>query len=206
MTHDTPAAFLPLAMMWLAMMAVMMTPTVWPWLVAFGRLTAAGPGLWPRFGATIPFAGGYASAWAGYAALAAGLQVALASTGWLDGNGALPRGAGAIVLVMAGAYQFVPLKRACLRHCRSPLTTLLNRWHDRAPHGFGLGLAHGAFCVGCCWALMATSLAVGMASVWWMALLAAIVFVEQVAPGGDRVRVPLGLALMAGGLVRSASG
>jgi predicted metal-binding membrane protein len=127
--------------------------------------------------------------------------LALARSSALDASGALAPLAGSAVLVAAGAFQFAPLKRACLTHCRHPLTYLLAKWRNGPVSGVRLGLAHGAFCVGCCWALMATSLAVGMTSLWWMVALAAAVFVEQVVPHGHRIRIPLGIALIACGVL-----
>ena len=106
------------------------------------------------------------------------------------------------ILFTAGAFQFAPLKRACLMHCRNPLTYFLTRWRDGAAGGFGMGFHHGLFCVACCWALMATTVAVGVMSLWWMAALAAIALVEQVAPHGDTFRRPLGVALIAAGVWR----
>ena len=107
---------------------------------------------------------------------------------------------GAAVFLFAGLYQFAPIKRACLTHCRTPLRYFLSRWHDGPAGGFRLGVNHGLFCVGCCWALMATSFAVGIMTVWWMAALAAIAVMEQVVPHGHRLRVPLGVGFMIAGV------
>ena len=108
----------------------------------------------------------------------------------------------AIVFLAAGLYQFAPLKRACLTHCRSPIGFFLTRWRNGPAAGFRIGLEHGIHCLGCCWALMATALAVGVMNLWWMAALAAIALVEQVAPHGDTFRRPLGVALIAAGVWR----
>ena len=107
-----------------------------------------------------------------------------------------------VLLVAAGLYQFAPLKRACLTHCRSPIGFFLTRWRNGPAAGFRIGLEHGIHCLGCCWALMATALAVGVMNLWWMAALAAIALVEQVAPHGDTFRRPLGVALIAAGVWR----
>ena len=109
---------------------------------------------------------------------------------------------GAAILIGAGTFQFAPIKQACLTHCRNPITYFLTRWRNGPTGGFRLGLGHGLFCVGCCWALMALALIVGMTHVLWMVALTLAVFVEQVLPHGHRLRIPLGVALIAAGLLR----
>jgi predicted metal-binding membrane protein len=104
-------------------------------------------------------------------------------------------------LAGAGGFQFTALTQACLTHCRNPFSFLLMRWKDGPRSALQLGLAHGAYCLGCCWALMLTSLAVGFTSLWWMAALAALSFGEQVAPWGARLRLPAGLSLIAAGVL-----
>jgi predicted metal-binding membrane protein len=185
--HQTHATHLPhppylpdivaLTAMWFVMMAAMMAPSVWPWIRAYARFGDESP---------VPFALGYLAAWLGYAAAAALLQISVRA----------PAAFAPIVLAIAGSYQLTPLKRACLTHCRNPFSFLLARWRGGPAGGFRLGAAHGAYCVGCCWALMATSLAVGMTNVAWMIALGLIAFVEQVVPHGDLLRIPLGAALI----------
>ena len=187
--------------MWIGMMAAMMAPTAWPWLVTFQRLNRPSTGV-ARAMALSLFAAGYLSAWTVYALAAAGLQLALSTAGWLDQSSASGAGVGAAVLIGAGLFQFTPVKRACLTHCRNPLSFLLARWHNGPIGGYRLGLSHGWFCVGCCWALMATTLVVGMSHLGWMLALTAAVFVEQVVPWGQLARVPLGVSLVAAGLAR----
>jgi predicted metal-binding membrane protein len=114
--------------------------------------------------------------------------------------------AGAAVFAVAGVYQFVPLKRACLTHCRTPLAYFLTRWRNSPPGVFRMGFDHGLYCVGCCWALMTTALAVGVMNLWWMAALAAVALLEQVAPYGATLRRPLGGALLVAGLWRFGIG
>ena len=175
MTHGS---FLPLAGMWFAMMTAMMVPTVWPWVSAFNRLG----------GNTTLFSGGYAAAWLFYSLAAAAIQMLLPHE--------LPRALTASILLTAGVFQFAPLKRACLMHCRNPLTYFLVHWRNGAAGSFGMGMHHGLFCVACCWALMATTLAVGIMSIWWMAALAAVTFAEQVMPFGEHIRKGVGIALL----------
>jgi predicted metal-binding membrane protein len=192
--HDA-TSLLSLTAAWLAMMTLMMAPTAWPWILAFRSYVDASNR------ATASFSGGYMSAWLLYSLAAAALQIALSRAGALDAAGRLAGIAGAAVLVAAGAYQFTPIKRACLTHCRNPFSYLLARWRSGPAGGFRLGFGHGLYCVGCCWALMATSLAVGLTNHWWMLAVAVVVFAEQVAPHGARLRLALGAALLTGGVL-----
>ena len=177
--------FTPLAAMWFVMMAAMMAPTVWPWVRSFHRLSPTG--------GTAQFIGGYLTAWLGYSIAAAFTQLTLQSFG-------TPPAVGALLFLGAGLYQFAPLKRACLTHCRSPLSYFLARWKKGPAGGFRMGLNHGVYCVGCCWAMMATTLAVGVMNYWWMAALAGIALLEQTAPHGHKLRVPIGIALVSAGI------
>lgn len=197
-----PGAVMSMAAMWMGMMTVMMAPVAWPWLAAVRGLVVPGGSTTARAVATLLFAGGYLSAWLAYAVAAATVQSWLQASGMLDAHGALPGTAGAVVLIGAGLFQITPVKRACLTHCRSPLSFLLNRWQNGPPSPYRIGLSHGLYCVTCCWALMLTMLAVGLTNVGWMAALTAAVFVEQVVRYGDRIRVPIGVALIVAGLLR----
>lgn len=105
------------------------------------------------------------------------------------------------ILLAAGLYQFTPLKRVCLRHCRSPLAFFAQHWRDGLLGALRLGILHGAYCLGCCWALFAVLVAVGVMSIGWMLLLTLVVFVEKVLPHGERVATLFGIALVALGAV-----
>ena len=193
--HTAPGvAFWWLTLMWFGMMAAMMAPTVWPWIRAYHRFSATAGS--STLLTAVPFAGGYFAAWLAYSIAAAFLQ-------WLAAD-RLALGtsiAGSTALIAAGAYQFTTLKASCLTHCRNPLTYFLARWRSGPGGGFAMGAHHGWFCVGCCWALMATVLAVGVSSVWWMMALTVATFAEQTVAGGDALRLPIGVALMGGGLL-----
>jgi len=201
-THVTAdLAFWPLALMWFGMMAAMMMPTAWPWVRAFRRVRLVGGGT--DVAADAQFASGYLIAWFGYGIGAALLQRSLQAAGVLRPTGDLVGSAiGALIFFIAGLYQFAPLKRACLTHCRTPIGYFLTRWIDGPAGAFRMGLHHGIFCVGCCWALMATSFVVGVMSVWWMIALALVALAEQAAPFGDRLRMLLGGALLAAAIIR----
>jgi predicted metal-binding membrane protein len=109
---------------------------------------------------------------------------------------------GTAIFLIAGIYQFAPLKRACLAHCRTPFGYFLTRWRNGPIGAIRMGLHHGLFCVGCCWALMATAFAVGVMNVWWMAALGAVALIEQTAPKGELLRRVLGGALLGAGILR----
>jgi len=194
--HAAPGiAFSALALMWFAMMTAMMTPAAWPWMRAFHRFAGA------QAFATARFASGYLLAWLAYALGAALLQRALLSSALMQpARDVVVPPLGFLIFLIAGLYQFTPLKQACLTHCRTPLGYFLTRWHDGPIGAIRMGLHHGVFCVGCCWALMATAFAVGVMSAWWMVVLAALAFVEQVAPHGQVLRRALGGAFLIAGV------
>ena len=120
---------------------------------------------------------------------AASRSDALALYGWA---------VGAAVLAGAGLFQFSALKYRCLEQCHTPFAFVASRWHGRAPgrEAFRLGVDHGVFCIGCCWALMLCMFVVGTASVGWMIALAGVMAVEKNLPGGTRLRLPIGLGLI----------
>ena len=168
---------------WLVMMAAMMLPSAAP-LVLLYRV--AGPGA--RAINTMFLAAGYLIVWAAFGLPTFAVQQAVmtaASDGSLVGR-SLPY-AVAVVLGLAGLYQFTPLKEACLRQCRSPLDFMVQRWRGGGPiAATRLGVEHGAYCVGCCWGLMAVLVVAGSMSLAWVTLIALLVFVEKVLPFGRR--------------------
>ena len=198
--HGVPwsaATFLAAVVMWQAMMVAMMTPAVAPWVAAYARLADEQRGAL-AIGPSFSFAGGYFAIWLLYSMAAAFVQLALGVAGLLPPEGPSPAAAGA-VLIAAGTFQFAPLRQACLTHCRNPLSYLLARWHGGPPSAFRLGVKHGAYCVGCCWLLMLTGLAVGLMNLAWMAVVTAVVAIEQSAPGGAWVGRVFGAALVVWG-------
>ncbi|MDQ3935938.1 MAG: DUF2182 domain-containing protein, partial [Actinomycetota bacterium] len=104
------------------------------------------------------------------------------------------------VIVAAAAYQLTPLKRACLVKCRSPMMFLAERWRHGRRGGLELGLRHGAWCLGCCWALMAALFAVGVMSLGWMALIAAFIAAEKLLPWPAVARRSVAVLLLALGI------
>jgi len=190
--------------MWLAMTGLMMTPIVLPWLRALSRLapqrdeTAARP---TRLPPVTSFAVGYAAAWAGFSAAAAALQASLAAFDVPVPFGLDAPVHSATAMILAGGFQFTPFKQACLSRCRSPAGYLLAHWRGGLAGHLRMGVGHGLDCVGCCWALMALALVVGMIDLVWMGLLMAVMVAETTLPFGARLTRPVGAGLVAAGLI-----
>lgn len=199
--------YAPLLLMWLAMTGVMMAPVVLPWLRALSRIadggaaSSAGPlAAVARFSSVGPFAAGYAVAWAGFSAALAGVHLTLSRMGVSVPFGLDAPALSAAALWLAGGFQFTRLKEACLSHCRSPAGYLLTHWRSGPAGHARLGFGHGLHCVGCCWALMALALVVGMINLAWMGLLMAVMVAETTLRAGARLRKPVGALLLAAGL------
>jgi predicted metal-binding membrane protein len=185
---------------WVVMMAAMMFPSVAPTVALYSRMTRSREPLAP-----LVFAGGYLLTWtaAGLLAFAisdAGGSLVGDSLSW---NRAGKWFAGG-VLVVAALYEVTPLKDVCLAKCRSPLGFLLGSWRGGRSGALQLGARHGAWCVGCCWALMAALFALGVMSIAWMAFVAALIAVEKILPwrrvaiwGTAAVLLALGILLVA---------
>jgi predicted metal-binding membrane protein len=161
---------------WVVMMAAMMFPSVLPMVVVYDRVAR-------RHGGTPFFVAGYLLTWTAAGLLAYGLfvlgrTVAGDALAW-DRAG---RYVAAGVLVTAAVYQLTPLKNRCLSKCRGPLRFVLESWRDGRVGALRMGVAQGAWCVGCCWALMASLFALGVMSIAWMAFVAALIALEKLAP------------------------
>jgi predicted metal-binding membrane protein len=179
---------------WQVMIAAMMLPSSLPLVRMFARASAGQPR--PR-AAMAGFLGGYAVVWSTFGALAflfdLGVHAAIDGNGWLRGHDWLLGGS---VLALAGAFQFTQLKDACLDKCRHPGQFLIRFYERGAGGGFRLGARHGAFCVGCCWALMLVMFAAGVASLIWMAALTGLMVHEKTRPAGQRAVPVTGVALL----------
>jgi predicted metal-binding membrane protein len=181
-------AMIAFLLVWQLMIAAMMLPSSLPLV----RLFAAASAGQPRPGVAMAgFLGGYALIWSAFGGLGLlvdlGVHRGVDSIGWLHEN---QWAIGGLVLAVAGAFQFSKLKDACLDKCRHPGQFMLRYYERGAGGGFRLGARHGAFCVGCCWALMLVMFAAGVASLIWMALLTAVMVHEKTRPAGERA-VPL---------------
>ena len=170
---------------WVVMMAAMMFPSIAPMVMMHvriqeGRRERGQAGV---AGATALFVGGYLLAWSAAGLIGYGIfQLGKAVTGdlfsWDDAG---PYLAGGIVCG-AAIYQLTPLKDVCLRHCRSPFAFLMQHWHAGRLGSLRMGVVHGGWCIGCCWALMAALFALGVMSLGWMAFIAALIAVEKLLP------------------------
>lgn len=196
-----------LVVMWVVMMVAMMLPSVAPLILMFARDNRQ-KGARRVVGPAGILLAGYLLAWMGYSVPAATLQWKLHVEALLSpamaGNSPLLQG---FLLLTAGAFQFTPLKRACLARCRSPLGFLMSDWRAGPWGALVMGLKHGAYCVGCCWLLMLLMFAAGAMNLLWMAALALIVLAEKAAPRGELIARLGGAALIAAGagLLTSAS-
>lgn len=198
--HGSASPYLPTVAIWTAMVVAMMTPTALPWVLAFHRLLEHAEAVRRSPGAgTAAFAAGYLVVWLAFSAAAAAVQSGLAMRGALAG-GQLASMAGGAVLIAAGVFQFSSWKQACLSHCRNPISYFLTRWRNGPTNGFRMGVAHGGYCLGCCWLTMATGFAMGVMNVAWMAALTAVIAAEQVAPARLRVDRAAGAGFVAWGL------
>lgn len=188
---------------WVAMMAAMMFPAIAPMVKLYARASARGNV------APVPFfVAGYLVVWSAIGVPAFFVWRALADP---LAEGALWTGrlAGA-TFVAAALYQFTPLKSVCLRHCRSPISFFLHHGSgrtDTAPRALRLGAAHGGFCLGCCWAIMAVLVAVGTMHLGWMLALTVVIFAEKVAPWGEKLALvaAAGFAVFGVGLLLDPS-
>ncbi|MEO7704246.1 MAG: DUF2182 domain-containing protein [Thermoflexales bacterium] len=196
----TPAYAALMFSMWWVMMLAMMLPSVAPILLIFARISrreraAARP--WVPTGI---FAVGYLAVWAGFSAVAAFLQWGLETTGLLSSMMMTTQPwFGAALLIAAGLWQVTPIKRACLSQCRSPVTFLANHWRDGISGAFRMGLVHGAYCLGCCWFLMALLFFGGVMNLLWIGGLAAYVLMEKLLPLGHWLGYAVGLGLILSG-------
>jgi len=185
---------------WVTMMAAMMLPSVAPMVLVFLRISEHRQRQGKAFVPTWIFVAGYLVAWTAYGLLAFGLFRLLrwAVGGSLHWHGAGPWVAGG-ALVAAGLYQLTPLKRVCLRHCRGPMHFILGGWREGRVGALRMGIEHGAFCVGCCWGLMLALFALGVMSLVWMAVIAAIIFAEKLFPRGETFARVFAVAIAAAG-------
>jgi predicted metal-binding membrane protein len=196
-TWDAPYTALIFAM-WSAMMIGMMLPSAAPAVLIFARVARSGPEPDRPVLRAYLFAAGYLVSWAVFSGAATALQSLLAQRTLVTPmmESASPWLAAAILLV-AGLYQWSPVKRACLNRCRAPAAFIVENWRPGALGALRLGAAHGVYCVGCCWALMLLLFAGGVMSLLWIAGLSLFVLFEKLSPWsewGDRVT---GAALIA---------
>src|SRR5215469_3932169 len=189
--------------MWAVMMTGMMMPSVAPVVLLYARVERYAISQGQAFAATSWFAAGYLLAWTSFSLLATiaqwGLERAALLTPFMTAASAP---LGATVLVAAGVYQWSPLKQKCLAHCQSPLTFLQHHggFQREARKSLMLGVRHGVYCIGCCWALMARLFVGGVMNLAWIAGIAALVLVEKIVPAGRTLGRIAGLGFVAASL------
>ncbi len=187
------------AVMWWVMMIGMMVPSAAPILLLFGgvqrrQLAAESPAL-----RVAVFTLGYLVVWSAFSLLAAGAQWGLTALALLAPMElkATKTWLGALLVALTGLYQVTPLKNVCLRHCRAPAEFLSAHWRRGTVGALGMGIAHGAYCVGCCWLLMGLLFVVGVMNLLWVAAIAVFVLLEKLVPRGELVARVSGIALLA---------
>jgi predicted metal-binding membrane protein len=186
--------------MWWVMMIAMMLPSAAPVVLLFAAMSRKQKEKGNPFVPSSLFASAYLIAWAGFSVVAVGLQWGLERLGLLSPMLVTASAAlGGTLLLAAGIYQLTPLKRACLRHCRSPLQFILTHWRSGTGGAFRMGIEHGAYCVGCCWFLMGLLFFGGVMNLYWIVGLAVFVLLEKVIPMGHWLGKLVGIALMAWG-------
>jgi len=186
--------------MWWVMMFGMMLPSAAPLLLLFARMMRKEKDKGAPYVPTGVFALGYVIMWAAFSAIATGAQWGLEASGLLSGimvGTSAVLGAG--LLIAAGVWQLTPWKNACLRHCRSPIGFLSAHWRPGRTGAFKMGVVHGAFCLGCCWFLMALLFYGGVMNLYWIIGLALYILIEKLLPAGARIGQLTGVILIAWG-------
>ena len=186
---------------WVVMMAAMMFPSVAPTIALYSRMTKQRS---PR--RPLEFAAGYLVTWAAAGVVAFAVGVGLSTLSgdlfaWERGG----RWTAGGTLVLAAIYELTPAKDVCLGKCRSPLGVLLGSWRDGRLGALVMGAKNGAWCVGCCWALMASLFAVGVMSIWWMAVVAGLIAIEKTLPWGRAASRGTAAVLLALGILLFAA-
>ncbi|MEE8367458.1 MAG: DUF2182 domain-containing protein [Thermoanaerobaculia bacterium] len=189
-------------LMWTIMMVGMMLPSAAPMILLFAALARQGREARQVHSRTLIFLGGYLVVWTAFSAAATALQWWLSSLELLSpmmiGTSSRLNGA---LLIAAGVFQWLPIKTACLRHCQSPATFLTQHRRPGLVGALAMGAHHGAFCLGCCWALMLLLFVGGVMNILWIAALAIFVLIEKLVPWGTLFGRVGGALLVIGGLV-----
>jgi predicted metal-binding membrane protein len=197
-----PIEFAYVFAMWVVMMIGMMTPSAAPIILVYARVGRHAVEGRP-FASTAWFAGGYLLAWVAFSAVATLAQWALERAALLTPMMASSsKIVGGILLILAGLYQWTPLKDVCLSQCQAPLGFILSHcgFQGAATSSLMLGFRHGVYCLGCCWALMVLLFALGVMNLFWIAALAILVLLEKVIPLGRVIARIAGIVSFAGGL------
>lgn len=189
-------SLLPLFLMWAGMMVAMMLPSATPMILTFAAVSRNRRRQERPYVPVTIFVAGYVTIWVAFSVLAAFAQWILhreallspamaSSSAWLGG----------ILLLAAGVFQFTPLKHACLAQCRAPFDFIMTRWREGAQGAFWMGLEHGLFCTGCCWALMGLLFVTGVMNIFWIAAITLLVGLEKLFPRGVWLSAATGVIL-----------
>jgi predicted metal-binding membrane protein len=190
-------AFITTFSTWAVMMVAMMVPTAAPMILTFATINRRRLERQQPFVPTGVFLSGYLIVWFGFAVAATMMQWGLHQAALLTPTmeSATPFLGGAVLLV-AGIYQWTPLKQVCLNRCRTPLGFIMTEWREGSRGAMVMGVRHGAFCLGCCWFLMGLLFVAGVMNLLWIAVIAAYILVEKIAPAGHWLGRVVGLALI----------
>lgn len=186
---------------WVTMMAAMMFPSVAPMALFHARIAQGRSQQGAPTAPTWVFLAGYLAVWTafGLGAYALYRGIRALDPGFLSWDERGPLVAGGAIAA-AGVYQLTPLKRACLRHCRSPLHYVMHGWREGRLGAVRMGGEHGVYCVGCCVGLMVVLFVLGVMSLLWMAVVAALIFAEKILPFGARLQYALAACFLALGV------
>lgn len=195
------STLLPLFVMWSIMMVAMMLPSALPMILTFAAVTRNRRRLGRPYVPVAIFMSGYIIVWCLFSALAALGQWLLHRTALLSSSMASTSTLFAgLLLLGAGIFQFTPLKRACLTRCRAPLEFIMTQWREGRQGALRMGIEHGVFCTGCCWALMALLFVLGVMNILWIAALTLLVCVEKMLPARAQVSLATGILLITWGV------
>lgn len=193
----TPGYALLMFIMWWVMMMAMMLPSASPMMLIFARVNRMQKAQGAPFVPTLVFAAGYLVAWGIFSLIAVGLQWMLERVGLLSAMlGSASALFGGIVFIVAGLYQFTPLKHACLKHCRNPFQFVTHHWRTGMLGAFRMGIEHGGFCLVCCWFLMALLFVGGIMNLYWIIGIALFVLLEKTIPAGHWLGYATGAGLI----------
>jgi predicted metal-binding membrane protein len=201
----TATDFIMLLVMWTVMMSAMMLPSAAPMILMFANVNRRRA---VRAAAAVPtsfFVLAYLLIWTAFSLTATAIQWWLSSAALLTTMSMelVSRPAAAGLLVVAGVFQWTPLKHACLQHCHTPFSFLMKYWRDGRGGAFVMGLRHGLYCVGCCWGVMALLFVAGVMNLMWVLALSILVLVEKLIP---RLARPAGVGMIAAGIAVLATG
>ena len=185
--------------MWTVMMIAMMTPSAAPMILTYTKISQRQKEAQPVWGTAV-FYLGYLVIWTAYSAVTTWGQGLLHAASLLSPMQEITSPIlGGIVLIATGIFQFTPFKQACLNHCRTPMGYFMTEWRDGQWGAFVMGVRHGAYCVGCCWLLMALLFVSGVMNLFWMGVITAYLLAEKVLPGGHKTSWAIGAVMMGWG-------